>query len=55
MTEHDAQKLDDDGETGPIGIFPSWKAVYWSVVIYTLILTAILAVFTEVFDFSVGG
>ena len=53
MSDSELQHLDEDGDEGPIGIFPSWKAVYWSVVIYTLALTAILAVFTEVFDFSV--
>ena len=55
MLDDDTLRPDpDDGDEGPIGIFPSWRAVYWSVAIYTLILVVILAVFTSVFDFSVG-
>jgi hypothetical protein len=50
MDEHD---LHDDEETGPIGIFPSWKVLYWSVVIFTLALIVVLAVFTETFNYSV--
>ena len=48
----DEQKRQDDEDAGPIGIFPSWKAVYWSVVIYTLALIAILWVFTVAFNHS---
>jgi len=44
----------DDGDEGPIGPFPNWKAVYWSVVIYTLALIGILWAFTVVFDHSVS-
>lgn len=43
----------DDEEPGPIGIFPSWRALYWAVVIYTAALVALLALFTVVFDHSV--
>jgi len=43
----------DDEDAGPIGIFPSWKAVYWSVVIYTLGLIGLLWIFTVLFDHSV--
>ena len=50
MDEH---KLHDDEESGPIGIFPSWKALYWSVVIFTLALIVVLAIFTETFNYSV--
>ena len=50
MDEHD---LHDDDENGRIGIFPSWAALYWSVVIFTLALIVILVVFTETFNYSV--
>lgn len=43
----------DDGDEGPVGIFPSWNAVYISVVVYTLILIAVLAYFTSAFNHSV--
>lgn len=43
----------DDEDRGPIGIFPSWRAVYWSVVIYTVLLVAVLWIFTVVFNHSV--
>ena len=49
-------KMDEhhDEDSGPIGIFPSWRWVYWSVVIYTLAVIAILWVFTVAFNHSVG-
>ena len=43
---------DDDGDEGPIGIFPSWKAVYASVVIATLVMIVLLYWFTVALDFS---
>jgi hypothetical protein len=48
MDEHDEE------DSGPIGIFPSWSAVYWSVVIYTVAVIAILWVFTVAFNHSVS-
>ena len=42
----------DEDETGPIGIFPSWNALYGTVIVYTLLLIVILAVFTAVLDFG---
>ncbi len=44
----------DDEDSGPIGIFPSWRWVYWSVVIYTLVVIAVLWGFTVAFNHSVG-
>ena len=55
MLDDDTLRPDPgDEDSGPIGIFPSWGALYWSVVIYTVALVVILAVFTSVFDFSAG-
>ena len=49
----DDSHLPPEEDSGPIGIFPSWTAVYWSVVIYTVVLIAVLWIFTVVFDHSV--
>ena len=43
---------EDEGEDGRIGIFPSWKALYISVIVYTAGLIAILYVFTVLLDTS---
>ena len=55
MTDPDASpsraSVDDDDQ-GPIGPFPSWKAVYWAVVIATLLMIVVLYVFTVSLDFS---
>lgn len=42
----------EDGDEGPIGIFPSWNAVYVSVVIATLLMILALYWFTVALDFS---
>ena len=42
--------LHDD--EGAVGIFPSWRAVYLAVLIYSLITVAILYLFTIALDFS---
>ena len=42
----------DEDEDGRIGIFPSWRALYISVVVYTAGLIAILRVFTVLLDSS---
>ena len=49
----DDPNLKHDEDDGPIGIFPSWSAVYWAVVIYTAGLIALLWIFTVVFNHSV--
>ena len=42
----------DEDEDGRIGIFPSWKALYVAVIVYTAGLIAILHVFTVLLDTS---
>ena len=39
-------------DRGPIGVFPSWKSLYWTVIIYTLVMIAILEAFSVYLDFS---
>lgn len=43
----------DEDEEGPIGIFPSWRAAYVTVILYTAGLTAFLYLMTRVLDHSV--
>ena len=49
MDDHIDQSEDDGGR---IGIFPSWRALYVSVVVYSLAVIVLLYVFTVVFDHS---
>lgn len=49
----DEQKQAHDEDSGPIGIFPSWAALYWAVIIYTVVMLIVLSVFTVVFNHSV--
>lgn len=42
----------DEDEDGRIGIFPSWRALYIAVIVYTAGLIAILRVFTVLLDTS---
>jgi len=39
---------DDGGE--PIGPFPTWRALYATVLVWAAVLVALLYVFTRVFD-----
>ena len=48
--EAPAADLQEDG--GPIGIFPSWPALYTTVVIYATTLIVIFAILSAVLDFS---
>ena len=41
-----------DAEEGPIGPFPNWKTLYWTVVIYTGLLIAALQWMTTALDHS---
>lgn len=50
----DEMELHHEEDEGPIGIFPSWRALYWSVILYTAALVVLLWVFTVAFDHSVG-
>ena len=45
-------EIDENGDDGPIGIFPSWKAVYVSVVVVTAVMIVALYWFTVALDFS---
>ena len=49
MEEQVEQPEEDDGR---IGIFPSWNALYVSVVVYTLATIVLLYVFTVLLDHS---
>ncbi|MDH3735333.1 MAG: hypothetical protein OEU54_17510 [Gemmatimonadota bacterium] len=42
-----------EDEEGRIGIFPSWRAIYTTVLIYTAGLTAFLYLMTRILDHSV--
>ena len=42
----------DEAEDGRIGIFPSWRALYIAVIVYTAGLIALLRVFTVLLDTS---
>ena len=39
---------EDDG--GPIGIFPNWRWVYTSVIVYTFLMIVVLYIFTILTD-----
>jgi hypothetical protein len=49
MSERHAPAGEDDGR---IGIFPSWKSLYVSVLVYTAALIVLLYVLTVLFDHS---
>lgn len=49
MEEQVEQPEEDDGR---IGIFPSWNALYATVVVYTLAVIVLLYVFTILLDYS---
>jgi hypothetical protein len=44
-----ASVVEDEGR---LGIFPSWKALYWTVVVYTGLLIAALQWMTSALDHS---
>ncbi|WP_419162190.1 hypothetical protein [Candidatus Palauibacter sp.] len=44
---------DREGPGGRIGIFRSWRALYVSVIAYTLALIVILYLITRLLDYSV--
>ena len=48
--EEQVDKPEDD--EGRIGIFPSWNALYATVVVYTLAMIVLLYAFTVMFDHS---
>lgn len=42
-------------EEGPIGIFPNWRWVYWTVVVYGVLVIALLTVLSTILDFGAGS
>ena len=44
-----------DDDRGPVGIFPSWGALYATVVVYALLLITVLYVLSVTLDFSGGS
>jgi hypothetical protein len=51
MRNQESKAKQEDGDR--IGIFPSWKSLYISVVVYTAALIAVLYLLTVLLDFSV--
>ncbi len=47
-----AEADSDSGDDGRIGIFPTWRSLYVSVVVYTVALILLLYAFTVLLDFS---
>jgi hypothetical protein len=43
----------DEEEEGRVGIFPSWRATYITVLVYTAALTGFLYLMTRVLDHSI--
>ncbi len=50
-----AHRAEEDEDSGPIGIFPNWTAVYVSVVVFTLVMIVLLAWLTSALNFSVAS
>lgn len=50
--EADSEADSDSGDDGRIGIFPTWRSLYVSVVVYTVALILLLYAFTVLLDFS---
>ena len=48
--EREAREWDEDH--GPVGIFPSWKALYTTVVVYAGLLIVIFYVLSVTLDYS---
>jgi hypothetical protein len=40
----------DDEDEGPVWIFPSWRWLYATVLVYTVVLVAVLHAFTVALD-----
>ncbi len=51
VPDPEARPADEDDD-GRIGIFPSWRALYVAVVVYTAGLIAVLRAFTVLLDTS---
>ncbi len=46
------QPTDPNDDGGPIGIFPTWRALYTTVVVYALVLIVIFYILSVSLDFS---
>jgi len=51
LGDQDRESGQDD--EGPVGPFPGWKALYWTVVVYGVVVIGILTLLTRVL--SHGG
>lgn len=52
MNGNQEPDVDDSGE--PIGIFPTWRSIYLTIIIYTVLTVIILYVLTLVLNRSVS-
>jgi hypothetical protein len=41
-----------DAGNDRVGPFPSWRALYWTVVVYGLVMISVLAVLTQALSFG---
>jgi hypothetical protein len=46
-------RRDEGDEEGRVGPFPSWRSLYWTVVVYGLVVISVLAVLTRALGFGV--
>jgi hypothetical protein len=44
----------EDLDEGPIGIFPTWRWVYGTVIVFSLVTVVVLYYFSAAMDFSAG-
>ena len=44
-----------EDEEGRIGIFPSWRWVYGTVVVYGVVVIVVLTILTHLLGFGVGS
>jgi len=42
---------DDEGR---IGIFPNWKSVYWTVLVYGVVVIVVLTLLSSLLSFGAG-
>ena len=52
--ESEGRASEPEDENGAIGIFPSWGWLYVSIIVYTVLVIALLHVFTVTLDFSLS-
>lgn len=49
------QRQEAPEENGPVGLFPSWKWLYVTVVVYGAVVILVLYLLTVLLDFGSGG